>query len=132
LKTVSNGGYPQVSLSRAGGMIVRKVHRLMVDAFLTPTDGSVCNHKDGHKDNNRLDNLECVSSARNCRHAFEHGLRKPLPSHSHPFAKLTYESARSIRERYAAKEATQTQLAAEHGVSQTVIYRVVNGKSWHR
>lgn len=45
----------------------RKVHRLVMDAFVGPSDLTV-NHKDENKANNCLDNLEYLSVADNLRY----------------------------------------------------------------
>jgi HNH endonuclease len=47
----------------------------------------------------------------------------------HPFAKLTWENARLIRQRYASGE-SQVSLGREYGVSQAVISGVVLNKIW--
>jgi hypothetical protein len=48
-------------------MIAQRVHRLVVNAFLGDSKLQV-NHKDGNKQNNRLDNLELLESRDNCVH----------------------------------------------------------------
>lgn len=49
---------------------------------------------------------------------------------AHGRAKLTSESAATIRERYARGGLTQKQLAAEYSVSETLISLVLAGKHW--
>ncbi|AEA07268.1 HNH homing endonuclease [Lausannevirus] len=58
-----------------------KVHRIIAAAFLPPPLPSqiVVNHKDGNKQNNRVENLEWSSLSANSRHAHETGLIS-LPS----------------------------------------------------
>lgn len=46
------------------------------------------------------------------------------PAHS---GYLTQEQARGIREKYATSDSTQAQIAAEYGVSQTAVGRIVRG-----
>lgn len=53
-------------------------HRLILDAWVYNTNPDkliMCNHKDGVKSNNKLDNLEWVSHSDNINHAIEIGLR---------------------------------------------------------
>ena len=50
-----------------------KVHRLVLTAFVGPSDLQ-CNHKNGVKDDNRLENLEWVSPKENIQHAWKTGL----------------------------------------------------------
>jgi hypothetical protein len=49
---------------------------------------------------------------------------------SNPGAKLTEESVREIRRRYAAGDISQTALAKKHGVSQTVIFHLLARNTW--
>ena len=52
-----------------------KVHTLVLNHF-KPTDNPslVCNHKDGCKTNNHIDNLEWVTQAENVQHAWDNNL----------------------------------------------------------
>lgn len=46
------------------------IHRLVAEYFLSDYDPQKqVNHKDGDKTNNRVDNLECISSKTNMQHA---------------------------------------------------------------
>lgn len=50
------------------------IHRLVAEYFLSDYDPQKqVNHKDGDKINNRVDNLECVSSKENAQHAGKMG-----------------------------------------------------------
>jgi len=52
-------GYPQVKLCKDGVMTMKKVHRLVAEAFIpNPNNLPEINHKDEDKTNNRADNLE--------------------------------------------------------------------------
>lgn len=63
------------------GEKMRKVHRLVAEAFLPKIDGKdFVNHIDGNKKNNRVENLEWVTCAENARHARAIGLLKPVLS----------------------------------------------------
>lgn len=52
------------------------LHRLVANAFLEKKIDTkmTVNHKDGNRFNNRIDNLEWLSTADNIRHAFENDL----------------------------------------------------------
>ncbi|WAG77023.1 NUMOD4 motif-containing HNH endonuclease [Metapseudomonas furukawaii] len=76
LKPGSSAGYPFVNLLKDGAQISIKIHRLVAEAFLeSPLINQVVNHKDGNKQNNRVQNLEWVSYSENNRHAMQTGLR---------------------------------------------------------
>jgi hypothetical protein len=48
----------------------------------------------------------------------------------HRWAKMDRQKVRTIRERYAAGGVTQYALAAEYGVDQNTIWKIVNGETW--
>lgn len=64
-------GYHQVPLSIERVRYMRRVHTLVLEAFVGPSNGLVCNHKDAVRTNNRLDNLEWVTQHQNVRHAID-------------------------------------------------------------
>ena len=73
--TPDGGGYLQAFMCENGRAYVRKVHKLMQDAFFEPDpERPEINHKNGNKQDNRLENLEQCSRLENQRHACETGL----------------------------------------------------------
>ena len=65
----NSSGYRSVSLL---GRHSRLIHRLVVEAFIGPIPkGRQVNHKNGRKDDNRVENLERVTPLENVRHAHE-------------------------------------------------------------
>ena len=68
----------RVTLSVNGKTKCFRVSVLVARAFLgDPMPGHEINHKDANSLNDRAENLEYVTRARNLAHAFEHGLVKP-------------------------------------------------------
>lgn len=57
----------------------RRIHRLVLDAFVGPQPDMVANHIDGNKHNNVLTNLEWVTPEQNSTLASEAGLYKTIP-----------------------------------------------------
>lgn len=79
LKTGDNGaGYKFVCLRSKGKTINKYVHRLVSQALLTG-EGEEVNHIDGDKSNNKLSNLERVTSSQNTVHGFLSGLMFTQP-----------------------------------------------------
>jgi len=69
-------GYPQVGICGVGVQKSRRVHRLVLDAFvgLRPT-GFEASHLDGNRKNNRIDNLVWESGKDNCARKERHGTK---------------------------------------------------------
>lgn len=71
-------GYPKVDLWKKGKGKNYFVHRLVAIAFIPNTNNKPCvNHKDGTKNNNRVENIEWVTASENTQHAYDVGLMKP-------------------------------------------------------
>lgn len=49
---------------------------------------------------------------------------------ANPYARLTDDIVRSMRQRHASEGARLTQLAAEHGVDKTTAWMAVTRRSW--
>ena len=100
---INVSGYLRVGLSKNG---IRKhflVHRLVAIAFIpNPDNKPLVNHKDGIKANNRVDNLEWVTSSESLKHAYRIGLKNPtsLKGETNPNHKLTENQVLSIHGLY--------------------------------
>jgi hypothetical protein len=64
-------GYLQVPLSIDRTRYMRRIHTLVLESFVGPSNGLVCNHKDAVRTNNRLDNLEWCTQYQNVRHSID-------------------------------------------------------------
>lgn len=125
-------GYLHVDLSRDGKGATLKVHRLVLMAFIGPSPPGKpeCNHRDGGKANNRLSNLEWVSSAENQRHAYDTGLQVGPRGEVNGAAKLTEADVIEIRNAPHTGRGHQTRLAREFGVGRNAVSMIVRGKTW--
>lgn len=68
-------GYVVTSLKNEDGYKYKKMHRLIAEAFIPNNlNKPFINHKNGVKNDNRLDNIEWVTLQENMKHAAEIGL----------------------------------------------------------
>lgn len=104
------------------------IHRLVAIAFIdNPENKPEVNHKDGDKQNNRVDNLEWVTRSENAQHSFDNKLQVAIGGEKHYASKLTKAIVIKIRK---SKGVTQKSLAEKYKVSQSVICDVIKGKTW--
>lgn len=69
--------YPTVMLSKDGVVREYKIHRLVASAFIdNPLNKSEVNHRNGLKNDNRVENLEWVTPKENSQHAWNTGLSR--------------------------------------------------------
>lgn len=127
-------GYEQVMLHAGDGGRDRKVHQLVLAAFVGPRPkGHEVNHRDGGKANNVLLNLEYVTHRDNIDHArriLKRSFRPPLKRGSEaPLAKLDEGRVRRLRKKAAAGVST-SQLATEFGISTGNVRKIVRRNTW--
>lgn len=136
-------GYLRIALSAAGRSVKHLVHRLVAAAFLGASEEDV-NHKDGHKNNCVLDNLEYLTDIENCEHSksvlqnWPAGLRngkytKPEATPrgaSHGMSKLSEDQVREIKRLHATGLVSGSQLAREYEVEKYTIYSIIHGRTW--
>lgn len=117
---------------RKGKCICFKIHRLVAEAFIpNPENKPFVNHKDGNKLNNKEVNLEWNTGSENIKHAFEHGLSKPLRGDKNPHAKLTEPIVKQIKFEYEFTDITHRELAKKYGVGKTTIQNVLANERWN-
>jgi hypothetical protein len=105
------------------------VHRIILESFIGPCPlGMEACHGDGDVNNNRLSNLRWDTRSSNARDKVRHGTHNRGERHN--LAKLTAESVRQIRIKYAAGKSTQQDIADEYGVSVASISLLINRKTW--
>jgi HNH endonuclease/NUMOD4 motif-containing protein len=111
------------------------VHVLVAREFIGPRPvGKEVNHKDLNKQNNRWNNLEYKTHAKNIKHAVKHGIKigKSRPGESNPSAILTKDNVIEIRRLFATGKYHKRSktLGRKFGVSSMTISRIVDKVSW--
>lgn len=106
------------------------IHRLVAEAFLIRPEGKTeVNHKNGKKEDNRLENLDWVTRSENIRHAHENGLMHPRRGEGCHLSKFKEWQVLEIRERFKNGEKT-SEMAKEYGVKHDTISYIVNRIFW--
>lgn len=121
----------QVALRCDGRTHEKRVHRLVLTAFLgPPPPGQEGCHNDGDPTNNRLSNLRWDTHAANVADSVRHGTKTAPPRFTgerHANHKLSDAAVATIRATPILRGA-KARLAREHGVSQQTIGGILAGQ----
>lgn len=122
LAPIKTHGYLYVTLCKDKTKKRFAIHRLVAVAFIqNPNNKPTVNHKDGNKSNNKVKNLEWVTSSENNKHAFAKGLTVPYcrKGKNNPmFGKHHSESAKekiaSVHKGLQYSPAAKAKMSAAH------------------
>ena len=122
-------GYVEIAVQVAGVRRKFSVHHLVARGFCPGYASSlVVNHINGVKNDNRAENLEWVTRARNTQLAWEDGLVN-VRGNFHPSRKLHSGQVRIIR-RLLSIGATSNELAVLLNLSASTIRLIKDGERW--
>lgn len=130
----STQGYRYVAISNKKSKGKKaSVHILVLRSFIgVCPDKYQCNHINGKRDDNRLENLEYCTRSDNIKHSYKI-LNRPkggVIGENHHKAKLANNDVINIRKLYSSGQFTQKQLSKMFGIAQTGISNIVNGIGW--
>jgi len=121
-------GYLMVRKMVNGKRRAALAHRLVwIRANGPIPDGMTINHKNGRKDDNRLQNLEVVTYSENMRHAHRTRLLDQRGG-GNPAGRLTDDEVRRIRERRADGESL-TGIAHDFGIAFQTVSKIAKGRT---
>ncbi len=122
-------GYRMFILRRDNHSFHRKAHQLVAEAFigLRPFDSAEVCHFDGSRSNDHYNNLRWGTNSDNKADMLRHGTR--MMGEQHPQGRLTAGDVEDVRRRCTAGE-LQRVVAAQFGIGQSHVSRIVRGVRW--
>jgi hypothetical protein len=128
LKPILRQGYPTVNLSKGGKKSARRIHRLVLEAFVGPCPaGLVACHNDGNRSNSDLANLSWDTPKANSDDTLKHGTR--ATGSRCGATKLSEADVIEFR-RSRAEGVSFEDLAARFNVTTYNIKAIVYRRSW--
>lgn len=128
----SKGDYLNIVLCHGNKRRSVKVHRLVAEAFIpNPDNKPEVNHKDGNKQNNRVENLEWVTRIENQRHALAHNpnILKGMVQYNRYIRPRTIQQF-TMDGRFVAEYANSTEAEKATGVCQRNILQVAGREEY--
>lgn len=125
-----NYGYVRVGLKLNGRTVCRRLHSLVLEAFVGPCpDGMQARHLNDDKTCNALHNLAYGTPNQNGLDRYDNN-RMPTGEFHH-LAKLTAANVQEIAGMLSQGIAQRT-IAGQYGVSKSTIQAIASGRTWQR
>lgn len=126
-------GYLRLPLRKNNTKRKYYVHRLVALAFIpNPENKPTINHKNGIKNDNRIENLEWATWSENNQHAYDTNLNTSFHCQGEKsyHNKLSEKDVLEIKKQYKSGNYTQTELANQYHVIHQTISAIIRGKTW--
>ncbi|MCS6281451.1 MAG: HNH endonuclease [Dolichospermum sp.] len=123
LKQSNSNGYRSVRLTKDKKRSVGSVHRIVASSFLDLCDKKKeVNHRNGLKNDNRIENLEWCNRKENVDHSIKHGLVN--------YAKKLDEFKVLAIHTFFISGKNLTEISKLYGISVSTVHEIVNNKTW--
>ena len=127
-------GHLDVHLRVAGRYRIRKVHRLVLEAFVGPCPaGMECRHLNGNPSDNRVENLAWGTRSENCQDAIRQGtsycVTQPKGGDK-PNSKLHEDDVRIIFHAYHDGYYSQREIAEAFGICVSTVLAIAKKRKW--
>ena len=132
LKFANRTGYHVVKLydGLAKGKSYQ-AHRLVAISFIpNPNNYPFINHKNGIKNDNRVENLEWCTNSQNVQHAYDTGLTNPKRGEQSSSSILKTTDVLYIRDNYGKNGNSYNSMAKQYNTAPSNIFSIVKRKSW--
>lgn len=128
---ISPDGYVRARFCKKDGQYSRAVYRIVLENFTGPCpEGKECNHINGIKTDNRVENLEWITRSQNSTHAFTMGLRTQ-EGEKNSRVKLTNHEVRTIRGLLKNTALTHLEIAEMFEVTRSVVSNIKARRLWN-
>ena len=130
LRPCNTQRYPCVTLYKGGRKITKRIHLLVLVAFVSKRrKGKVACHNDGDTYNNNMNNLRWDTQKSNVADKKKHGTDNYAQGESHYNAKLKEKEVIEIKQKLS-RGAKMSSLSQEYGVHSRTIWKIARGKLW--
>ncbi len=130
---IINNGYLRVSLYNTKKVIRKLIHILVLETFIYKCPiGLTAHHKNGNKQDNRINNLEWISLSHNIKYAYTMNL-KNAEGENNGYHKLTENQVNEIRDYYLynnLNNVNNIRMARKFKVCEASIRNVVRRRTW--
>ncbi len=128
LKPVLSNEYPAVGLSKDGKSKTKRIHRLVAEAFIINENNyKEVAHKDGDRENNKINNLYWCTAKENADDKKKHGTY--IHGEKAYNAKLTKDKILSAKESLKNGVSIST-ISKKLNVHYSTLYRAIKGKTY--
>jgi hypothetical protein len=127
--SITHNGYHQVLLAKDGKNTTRRVHHLVLEAFIgNRPDGYVGRHLNGVRDDNRAENLAWSTQKENIADKNIHGTAQI--GENNPACILTEIDVKFIKHWLDSGRWTMPEIASKFGVSPGAVANIKYGYAW--